>query len=199
MINHISNICSPILALTPFTETIVRTGEQGEIGLSGPNVQLISFNSGDDPLTFMASYVVGLGVAKFLLDNVLFSQLGVVMNQVGTLSNFEIGYSGRIFRSDEFSDRLEYTLLVIPAVNNSGNDYPLPGPIIVFSDILIFSTITSPEEISANKLIIVPSSPSNVDIGDRIVLLLDLSTDPVTPIVFESLTVQASVHFTPST
>ena len=196
---YINNICSPILALTPFTETIIRTGEQGELGLSGPNVQLIAFNSGDDTLVINTSFAVGLGVARITTATtpILLSQLGIVMNQIGTLSNFEIGYSGRIINSRNLADDIQYTLFVIPSLNNSGNDYPLQGQIAVFSGILDFPTITSPEEISANKLIIIPVSPPNVNVGDRVVLLISIGTGSISP-NFASLAVQASVHFTPS-
>ena len=126
------------------------------------------------------------------------------MNQTGTLSNFEIGYSGRILRSssDENLDHIEYRLIILPALNNAGNDYPSQMPIIVFLDILLFPEIVppgDPEEISANKLIMVPISPTNVNIGDRIVLFINIQNFNPDPLAIESLTVQASVHFTPST
>lgn len=196
MYNHINNICSPVLALTPFTETIIRTGEQGETGLSGPNVQLISFNSGDDILA-PGNFVVGLGVAEVEVDNVLFSQLGVVMNQTGMLSNFEIGYSASVVSSNRFEDFIRYLLFVIKSSNNSGNDYSLQGPLNVFFEILDFPTITTTEEISANKLVIVPVDPPNVNIGDRVVLVVNIITSE-DDLDFDSLAVQASVHFTPS-
>ena len=199
--SNINNICSPILALTPFTETIVRTGNQGETGLSGPNVQLISFGSGDDPLLINTPYVVGLGLAILnpTVDLVPFPQLGVVINQTGTLSNFEIGYSGRIVAST-ILDFIRYILCVIPSSNNAGNDYAVQNFIRVFLGDLRFPTITSPEEISANKLITVPfSPPPNVNVGDRIVLAIQLLTNLFEPtLIFTSLSVEASIHFTPS-
>ena len=200
---YTTNSCYPILALSPFTETIIRTGEQGETGLSGPNVELISFNSGDSTLAINDSSVVGLGVAKVVTNSIFLPQLGVVMNQTGTLSNFEIGYSGRIVSSSNVSHRIDYILFVIKSSNNSGNDYTVQNFIEVFFGGLEFPTITppdDPEDVSVNKLIIVPIASPNVNVGDRVVLLVNIIRNfGSDPLVFESLTVQASVHFTPST
>ena len=204
MYNHTNNICSPILALTPFTETIIRTGEQGEVGLSGPNIELLSFNSGDSTLTIVIPYIVGSGLAtpSIAVDPILIAQLGIVINQTGTLSNFEIGYSGRIVRSSNATDRIRYILTVVRSLNNSGIDYTIQDYIEVFFGELRFPTISpfaSPQEISANRLITIPFSLPNVNSGDKVVLVVQLLTAVIGSILeFTSLDVQASVHFTPS-
>ena len=188
----INNICRPILAITPFPTALVAQGDIGEVGLSGPNVELIAFNSGDTPITVnLSQHAVGLGVFRMIvnINSVQLSQLGVVLNQPGRLSNFEIAYTAN--SSDRFS--IIYGLVVVRSSNNTGNDYTVPNGQNIFGGTL---TNNSLGQVSNNRLITVPLPLGNVNvnIGDRLVM----TAQPIGISGATQVTVSASVHFTPS-
>ena len=189
--------CSPLIAFTPFVQTNIIQGDVGRTGVSGPNIQIIAFNSGTTVFDINEDYVVGLGVAEIFdeTDEFLLSQLGVVINRSGTLSNFEIAYTADM-NAETQSGTLTYSLIVIRATNNIGNDYlPPPNDNIFTGDLLIPASLVA-QQISSNKLIINinPGEIPNVGPGDRIVLFLQFVV--FVGFSFDSLTVSASVRYT---
>ena len=186
----INTICPPILAITPFPTTLIAQGDIGRVGLSGPNVELITFNSGDALLIGSnINYAVGLGVARIVTTGNELSQLGIVLNKSGRISNFEIAYSANIVSG---SVSIVYILSIIRSLNNNGNDYFLPFEQNIFIGIL---NSTSTGQVSDNRLRTVPISPGNVNvnIGDRLVLRIVATVGSAAQV-----TVSASVQFTPS-
>ena len=189
--------CSPLLAITPFVQTNIIQGDVGRTGLSGPNTQIIAFNSGTTEFDINFDYVVGLGVAEIfdVTNEFLLSQLGVVINRSGTLSNFEIAYTIDMDPTI-IEGILHYSLRVIRAINNIGNDYLPPPNNNIFSGALVIPLSEVAQQISANKLIIninLGEIP-NVGPGDRIVLFFQFEV--IIGFSFDSLTVSASVHYT---
>ena len=72
-------LCSPLLATTPFPTALISQGNVGRVGLSGPNVELITFNSGDTFIENLVTYAIGLGVAQIIMvgiTSIELSQLG---------------------------------------------------------------------------------------------------------------------------
>lgn len=133
----INNICHPILAITPFNTALISQGDIGRVGLSGPNVELIAFNSGDVPIEgFLLRYVVGLSFAMeiMLSNSIAFPQLGIPINQPGVLNNFEIGFT---IGNNTSEVSIEYSLLVVRSLNNTGSDYAVPVREIIFTGLLI--------------------------------------------------------------
>lgn len=196
--NNIFNYgCFPLIAATPFTgrsttPRIVR----GEVGLSGPNVDLIAFNSGDFDFTFtpamQAFFVtVGLGVAVDTSEE-NGSQLGIVFGHRCILTNFEIAYSGSRSTPSVPGSFIEYTLRIFRSTSNDGFDYPITSPTLSFSGRFLPPFGTG--QISRNILITVPTAVGNDVIfpGDRLVLFVFVSQIP-----FDSLVVGASVECTP--
>lgn len=176
----------PILALSPFTTTIVNVGEQGITGLSG-NTPLISFNSGDFAFggEFTEDVTVGLGVASSDTSSTTRSQLGVPILFQSMLSNFEIAYSG----SNISGQSINYELIIMRSVSNDGVDYSVPAFIVAFSGSLSPAGLGG--DFSSNELITVPIN-GIVFPGDRLVLhVLKFEVES------SSLTVSASVHCTP--
>ena len=195
--------CTPLLAMTPFSTSVITQGLSGNIGLTGPNVELISFNSGDSIVIdsiyiYIYIYIVGLGIARqFLVANdIIVAQLGIVINQAGTLSNFEISYSADIISSD-LGNFIEYQLFRIRAINNLGIDYASPPPVVIFFGTLDIPEILIQEQRSSNILITIPDNPTAVLPGDRIVLFVEFFNDEET-LIFDSFSVGASVEFAPS-
>lgn len=189
-----NNCCYPIMAMSPFSTSSTAPGVQGGVGLSGPNEQLIAFSSGDSPLILDAGYDVGLGVAV-LSSGLNANQLGVRVPVQGTLSNFEIAYTGLRPLSGE--GLINYVLTVFPSSNNDGFDYSILGPIQVFTGRLDVPEVEENQEISANTLITVPINPPIVNPGYTIVLVVSaLIEGSFTE--FDSLTVSASIHYTPT-
>ena len=189
----INNICCPILAITPFPTSLVSQGIQGEVGLSGPNVELIAFNSGDTPITpNLLQYAVGLGVSRIIgnFTSVELSQLGVVLNQPGKLSNFEIAYTAN---SIDVTFNILYRLVVVRSLNNNGNDYTVLIGQTIFSGNLMN---TSLGEGSGNRVITIPLSSGNINIGDRLILIVTVPSS--SPPGDTQITVSASILFTPS-
>lgn len=192
MINN-QYFCPSILAITPFSTVLVSRDIQGEVGLSGPNVELISFNSGDTPITSNFTYAVGLGLARIITagnNSIALSQLGVVVNNAGILSNFEIAYSGN---TNTLNFIVTYVLVVIRSTNDNGNDYTIPNGESIFTGSLVSM---NNGQLSKNRLITTPIPLSNVNVskGDRVVLRVQVSF--VTPNI--QIGVSASVQLTPS-
>lgn len=191
---QLANTCVPILALSPFSSSLLNVGEQGRTGLSGPNVELIAFNSGDFDFTVDTDHdvAVGLGVAIENNSSLDLSELGVVMSHQCVLSNFEVAYSGNLFYNEDSFIRFE--LIILRSATNNGSDYIVPGPIIAFTT--VFDEDQDNVDRSKNILITTPTSISNSIVfpGDRLVLrVLIVEIDTNT-----SLTVGASVSCTPS-
>ena len=182
--------CS-ILALSPFTTTTVNVGEQGLVGLSGPNVELIAFNSGDfDFFGINDDVSVGLGVAIDNNSPVDLSALGVVISHQCELSNFEAAYSGNVdFIST--GSRIIFRLIILRAAANDGSDYTVPTPIIAFTTTFVAPLVNNADR-SRNILNTTPTSI--VFPGDRLVLRVTIIE------IFSeiALTVGASVSCTPS-
>lgn len=191
MIYSINNeCCAPILALDPFVSTTINVGEQGRTGLSGPNVELIAFNSGDFNFATTNVAAVGLGVAVIPTTATIFSELGVVILHQCTLRNFEIAFSGTGVQGSNGS--MTYVLVVSKSASNSGVDYDVPGFVPVFNG--IFNINQAPSgPISSNKLIITPIGNNIVSPGDRIVLLVVKDN-----VAAGSLEVSASIQCFPS-
>lgn len=195
--NTINNeCCVPILALAPFTSNVLNVGEQGRTGLSGPNVELIAFNSGDFNFSDLGiNAMVGLGVTDRLPVSAFIprSELGIVILHQCTLSNFEIAFSGSgLLGQDGF---VRYDLLIFRSAFNSGVDYVVPGNITAFSGTFnIIDQLMPSGPISRNTLITTPFTVNNniAFPGDRLVLLLVKGG-----FVSEFFEVSASIQCTP--
>ena len=192
--------CSPLLAATPFTGRFTAPRiTRGEVGLSGPNIELIAFNSGDILIEGVSPtaiiYAVGLGFAMIINDSndIALSQLGVPMSRVGTLNNFEIGFS--VGSNASSSVTIEYFLIIIRSLNNTGNDYTVPMSEIIFTGTENNLPISAGDK-SSNMLITTPEplSNPNVNIGDRVVLMVNFFTSFISP---GSVKVSASIQLTP--
>lgn len=121
------------MAAAPFSTSFTPRITRGEVGLSGPNIELIAFNSTEFFNVTGTEYVVGLGVVNVTsgLNDHNLSQMGIVINTLGTLNNFEIGYSADIlFHIDEIV--LMFRLVIIRSQNNNGIDYAVPLGIVIF-------------------------------------------------------------------
>lgn len=171
--NLYNNYCCPqVFAISPVSAPGAR---QGEIGLTGPNAQLLMFNSGDpagDVAALLApggSVAVGLGVAE-PSTNLTLSELGTVLNTSGRLETCEFAYTIGGAPAGRTVDELRFDLIVMESDNNIGQDYPIPDPIVLFTETLPKGT-PGTLNVSANKLgIPVPGAPFTRFAGDRVVL-----------------------------
>lgn len=177
--NLYNNYCCPqVFAISPVSAPGAR---QGEIGLTGPNAQLLMFNSGDptsaDVLVLLngaigSAIAAGLGVAEPSSDLTL-SELGTVLNTAGRLETCEFAYTiGGA--SDVLAVRppnsLRFDLIAMRSDNNNGDDYPVPAAEVLFTETLPKSAPLS-GSVSANKLgIPVVGADFTRLAGDRIVL-----------------------------
>lgn len=190
-----NNCCYPMMAMSPFSTSFTAPGTQGGVGLSGPNEQLIAFSSGDSPLIVDLTYAVGLGFAELSVGLNAY-QLGICIPVQGTLSNFEIAYTGLRTPSDE--GQIRYTLIVNPSSNNDGFDYNILPSVQVFTGTLdVPELLEENQEISANRLITIPIGSIIVNPGYTIVLFVSTFVEGSFT-EFDSLTVSASVHYTPT-